>query len=294
MDKQITRITFPKERFFSEDFPFAIQKTYNTSNDVNSGYRFNRMFWKISYIISGTGYHVVGDQKFALKPNSLVVTHPDADTTADINGDRLEIYNLVFDPSFLGHELEHIADPAHLLNIFTASYSREFESPLFCLTATREIAALIRSIYSEYKERSTNWQMLVRLRVIELLLLIVRRAESKGHRNPEWTANYLREYLQKYFAEDFSVQQFAQELRISPERLSRIYREYFGTNIISDLKEFRLQHARKLLTETTLPVMEICRASGFRDLAYFYRSFRNKYHIAPERFRQKRLDKTDK
>lgn len=294
MDKQITRITFPKERFFSEDFPFAIQKTYNTSNDVNSGYRFNRMFWKISYIISGTGYHVVGDQKFALKPNSLVVTHPDADTTADINGDRLEIYNLVFDPSFLGHELEHIADPAHLLNIFTASYSREFESPLFCLTATREIAALIRSIYSEYKERSTNWQMLVRLRFIELLLLIVRRAESKGHRNPEWTANYLREYLQKYFAEDFSVQQFAQELRISPERLSRLYREYFGTGIIEDLKSFRLRHAGELLSGTMLSITEIIRASGFNDPVYFYRCFRKAYHTTPERFRQNKLDKNDK
>ena len=124
MDKLITHITFSKERFFSDDFPFAIQKTVNNSYDVNTGYRFNRMFWKISYIISGTGYHIVGDQKFVLKPNSLIVTHPDADTTTDINGDSLELYNLVFDPSFLGHELDHIADPANMLIIFTATFSR--------------------------------------------------------------------------------------------------------------------------------------------------------------------------
>ncbi|MBO5306943.1 MAG: helix-turn-helix domain-containing protein [Lentisphaeria bacterium] len=294
MDKLITHITFPKERFFRDDFPFAIQKTVNNSYDVNTGYRFNRMFWKISYIISGTGYHVVGDQKFVLKPNSLIVTHPDADTTTDINGDCLELYNLVFDPSFLGHELDHIADPANMLNIFTATYSRKFESPLFCLTATREIAALIRSIHQEYNERNTNWQILVRLRFIELLLLIVRRTENKGHRNPEWTANYVREYLQKNFSGDVSVQQLAQELRISPERLSRLYREYFGSGIIEDLKGFRLRHAGEQLSGTMLSITEIIRASGFNDPVYFYRCFHKAYHTTPERFRQNKLDKNDK
>lgn len=294
MDKQITHFTFQKENYFSESFPFAIRKTINTSRNVNPGYRFNRNFWKITYVISGTGYYIIGDQKFAFKPNSLLVVHPDADTTCDIDGDHIEIYHLLFDLSFLGRELEQIADPAHLLNIFTADYSREFESPLFFLTATREIIALIRSIYHEYKERSINWQMLVRLRFTELLLLIIRRTENKGVRNPEWTANYVREFLQKNFTEDFSVQQFAQKLRISPERLSRLYREYFGTGIIEDLKEFRLQHAKKLLCTTQLSIREVIQASGFRDTAYFYRCFRSVYHITPERFRLIGLDKIDK
>lgn len=293
MNEHFTRVLIPRNQYFHKDFPFAIRRTIDRSCDINIKKRFNRTFWKITYIISGEGKYIIGNQKFAFKRNSLLVVHPGADTTYDIKGDSVELYNLVFDRSFLGDDLKMVNDPFHLLQIFATTYSREYESPLFFLTATREIAALIRNIYNEFEYDLTNRKEMIRLRFLELLLLIIRRIETKGHRNPEWTANYVREYIRKNFAADFSVQKLAHELRISPERLSRLYHEYCGTSIMEELKTSRLCHAGDLLRTTNLPVTEIAHASGFNDSAYFFRSFRAFFKTTPEIFRSILLDKND-
>ena len=246
------------------------------------------MFWKITYVISGQGNYVIGDRKFPLRPNSLIVVHPGAYTTYEIEGDALELYNLVFDRTFLPKEFAELQDPFHFLRIFSAEYHQEYESPLYLLTATREIASLIRSIYREYESNEPNRKTLLQLRFSELLLLILRRTERKGHRNPEWTACYVRTYLQKHFKEEFSQQNLAAELRISPERLSRLYREHYGRSIMADLKELRLLYAADLLNDPAMTAPVAARKAGFRDTSYFYRSFAAQFGCSPEKYRNKK------
>lgn len=286
---EVSRYLYGKEPFFRDDFPFAIRQVRNSAEDFNLDKRFRRMFWKITYVISGKGNYVIGNHKFPFRPNSLIVVHPGAETTYEIDGEALELYNLVFDRSFLGREFLHLEDPLHFLRIFSAEYHQELESPLYLLTANREITALIRSIYREYNSFEPNRKTLLQLRFSELLLLILRRTERKSHRNPEWTACYAREYLKQHFAGEFSQQQLAQELRITPERLSRLYKEFFGRSMMEELKSLRLDHAIQLLKTTADPVCVIARKAGFRDLSYFYRTFAAAAGCSPEQYRKNRL-----
>lgn len=285
---EVSRYLYGREPFFRDDFPFAIRQVRNRTEDFNLDKRFRRMFWKITYVISGQGNYVIGDRKFPLRPNSLIVVHPGAYTTYEIEGDALELYNLVFDRTFLPKEFAELQDPLHFLRIFSAEYRQEYESPLYLLTATREIAALIRSIYREYESNEPNRKTLLQLRFSELLLLILRRTERKGHRNPEWTACYVRTYLQKHFKEEFSQQHLAAELRISPERLSRLYREHYGRSIMADLKELRLLYAADLLNDPAVTAPVAARKAGFRDTSYFYRSFAAQFGCSPEKYRNKK------
>lgn len=52
------------------------------------------------------------------------------------------------------------------------------------------------------------------------------------------------------------------------------------------VKEARLQFAKSLLGTTTLPITDICFASGFNTLPYFERAFKQKFAVSPRDYRK--------
>jgi YesN/AraC family two-component response regulator len=56
------------------------------------------------------------------------------------------------------------------------------------------------------------------------------------------------------------------------------------TNYITIL---RVNHAARLLKETTIPVTEVCFESGFKTIAYFDRVFKKLMGVSPREYRIK-------
>ena len=286
MDENIKPHIYKAETFFSEDFPFAIRYAVNQTDDFNISRRFQRKFWKIAYILSGEGNYVIGNLKFPFQKKTLIVVHPDAQTTYEIQGREITLFNIVFAHSFLDQSFAGIQDNLDFLRIFSMEYDSRLESPLFLLSANREIDTLIHRIYNEFEGNEHNRQWMLKLYFLELLLLIVRRSEHMSDRNPQWTADYVREYLLQNFQADFSQKDLAAKLGLTPERLCRLYRERRGNSIMSELKQLRLTYASDLLRNTSLKIWEICERSGFRDLRNFHRTFLAQYKLTPEEFRK--------
>ncbi len=62
-------------------------------------------------------------------------------------------------------------------------------------------------------------------------------------------------------------------------------KRYLGVTPSEFLCNLRLDHAAGLLRLTSMPVLDVCMASGFEKPAYFHRRFREKFGITPGRFR---------
>lgn len=285
-ENRIEPHVYRAESFFSGDFPFAIRYEADRADEFNSSRRFRRKFWKITWIVSGSGNYIIGDLKFPFQPDTLIIVHPDACTTYEMEGKEIRLFNLLFSRSFLDDSLSELSDSYDFLRIFSREYERSFESPLYLLTANREIKSLIRKMYAEFEGNESNREALLKLYFMELILLILRRSGHKSDRNPEWTAFYAREYLRSHFQEEISQKDLAERLRITPERLCRIYREYYGHGMTRELLDLRLDHAASLLKTSDLCISEICDRSGFRDLRYFYRAFSGKFFCSPVQYRK--------
>ena len=78
MTPPVARFVYGREAFFRDDFPFAVRRVRNLTEDFNLAKRFRRMFWKITYVISGEGDYVIGGSRFPFRRNSLIVVHPGA------------------------------------------------------------------------------------------------------------------------------------------------------------------------------------------------------------------------
>ena len=82
-----------------------------------------------------------------------------------------------------------------------------------------------------------------------------------------------------------SVSELAAELGVSARHLRRALMRETGVSPLSFAQTQRLLHAKRLLTDTSLPVTQIAFACGFRSLSRFNTLFRASYRMSPSRLR---------
>jgi len=82
-----------------------------------------------------------------------------------------------------------------------------------------------------------------------------------------------------------SLEALAEECGLSSRQLRRVVKQALGVSPVELAQTNRLLLAKKLLTETRLPIIEVAYASGFASLRRFNALFRSHYRMAPSRFR---------
>lgn len=85
-----------------------------------------------------------------------------------------------------------------------------------------------------------------------------------------------------------SVAELAAEIGITDRHLRRVIREEFGVSPIQLAQTQRLLLAKRLLTDTDLPVTEVAFAAGFASLRRFNVLFKERYRLNPTGLRKVR------
>lgn len=75
--------------------------------------------------------------------------------------------------------------------------------------------------------------------------------------------------------------ELAQRVGVSERHLRRVFHAHFGVTPIAYAQTQRLLLAKRLLTDTRLPIAEVAWMSGFASLRRFNALFRERYRLAP-------------
>ena len=93
-------------------------------------------------------------------------------------------------------------------------------------------------------------------------------------------------YIQQNFTTKISLNKFGAQFHLSEKYISRYFKEHFHITLSQYVNHLRLEYARQLLQDTTLPVTEIAMQSGYQNVSYFIRSFKKTYGVPPLRYRK--------
>ncbi len=97
----------------------------------------------------------------------------------------------------------------------------------------------------------------------------------------------VRRIIERDYADvNLGVQSIADELSLSSVYLGKLFRSNTGHSIAEEINVCRLEHARRLLAETDLPVQEVSARAGFPNAKYFFTLFRNAMNQTPARYRE--------
>ena len=83
--------------------------------------------------------------------------------------------------------------------------------------------------------------------------------------------------------------EFAARVQLTPVQLDRAFRASVGAKVGHYLKDLQLEHAKALLTTTTLSAAAIAIVAGFGTARSLFRAFRRSTGTTPGRFREKNV-----
>jgi len=92
------------------------------------------------------------------------------------------------------------------------------------------------------------------------------------------------ELLNASYGSDISLDWCADQLKISPFILSRMFKEYVGINFIDYLTNIRMERARELLRDTDMKISEVAETVGYQH-SYFNRLFKKQEGVTPGQYR---------
>ena len=74
---------------------------------------------------------------------------------------------------------------------------------------------------------------------------------------------------------------------VSIRQIERLFASQLGTTLSAHYQVIRLNHARRLLDETTMPIAETGAASGFSNASHFSREFKRHFSMSPSGSRRR-------
>lgn len=92
-------------------------------------------------------------------------------------------------------------------------------------------------------------------------------------------------YIQGCLTHGLSVEKIAGQAFVSPAQLNRLFRAELQTSVMQYVTEQRLNSAKSLLVNTTLPVNVISENVGIKNSVYFSNMFHRKVGLSPTEYR---------
>ncbi|RWL75875.1 MAG: GlxA family transcriptional regulator [Mesorhizobium sp.] len=105
-----------------------------------------------------------------------------------------------------------------------------------------------------------------------------------GRLNP--TVVKLIELMQRNLAAPLTMADLAAAAGLSRRQVERLFRNDVGRSPCRYFRELRLEHAKLLLAQSAMPVLEIAVSCGFVSASHFSRCFREAHKIAPHEARK--------
>ena len=86
---------------------------------------------------------------------------------------------------------------------------------------------------------------------------------------------------------EVSLKEIAARLNVTDRHLRRVFQSEFGVPPVSYAQTQRLLLAKRLLTDTTMPVTDVAFAAGFGSLRRFDALFKERYRLTPVQLRKR-------
>lgn len=95
------------------------------------------------------------------------------------------------------------------------------------------------------------------------------------------------QYIEENYQKDLSLGDIAQVVFVTPNYLSRIFKEEMNINFVDWLNRFRVEKAKSFLAEPGAKTYEVAEKVGYGDYKYFSHVFKKFTGCTPKEFKEK-------
>lgn len=223
-------------------------------------------------IYEGEGKFFYDGEESSVKKGNFIIVNKNSSHYEATNG--LCYYAMGFTNLEIGDKL----DIRKNINIFTLNHD-SFEQFLTLYDLTYKEAKNKRPHYIDFIENT-----------VENLFVLIRRLE-KVNINEAKSSKYSPiievacQIIENNYSKDFSINDLALRLNISPYHLCHKFSKETGYGIIEYKISCQLKESINLLNQTDMTISEIALLVGFNSTSYYTKQFKKHYNASPKQYR---------
>ena len=253
---------------------------------------------ELTLIVKSSGKRFVGRQVANFEAGDLVllganVPHCWLNTADTIQGiphqeellDRAQSIVIQFKESFVGETFWHIPEANSIRQLF-----QKAQAGILIKGKTRDIVAE----KMQFQHINNPFQRLLQL--LDILQIIAQSNEIELI-DPQFSTQALSSvdterfqkvyaYLIENYTQDISLDTIAAIAHLTPTAFCRYFKKMTRKTLVDVITEFRIKHACQLLTSSEITVTDICFKSGFGNISYFNKEFKNATGYSPLNYRK--------
>ncbi len=246
---------------------------------------------ELTFIESSKGKRFVGRQVNDFAAGDLVllgenVPHSWLNNSSNTEGgDLAKSIVIQFKADFIGAAFFDIPEMAAIHYLF-----QKAQSGILIKGKTRDVVADKMS----FATATTPFQKLLQLLDILQTIAISNETElidphfSTSTLSPIDTERFQKVYafIIANYTQDIDLETIAAVAHLTPTAFCRYFKKMTRKTLVDVMTEFRIKHARQLLTLTDKSVYDICFESGFGNISYFNKQFKKALGDSPLAYRK--------
>ncbi len=149
------------------------------------------------------------------------------------------------------------------------------------LHITKEGVSRVKEEVQQIKEEIAACKTMEELKNLVNQFFKDRGVEEKGTKEYSQAVRRALAYMEENYGSSITLTDVADHVGLSPEYLSRLFKEDTGMKFVVYLNNLRLKYALSLLKNTNLKVYEVAEKVGYSNLSYFSTVFKKNFGQNP-------------
>lgn len=192
----------------------------------------------------------------------------------------------VFHLNFLGGNSTDICATRYLAPMM----NQEFSMP--CLIspehpAYASLRKILNQITSLYDEAVTGYELALKSLFLQAVFLLLQYSEKTDSHDTGTHSDKLKnvlDYIEFHLAEPISISELAKLCYFSDYHFMRFFKKHMNMTCVEYINNLRLEKSVELFAQGNDSILDVSLSVGFRNLSYFHRAFKKKYHMTPLAF----------
>ena len=237
-------------------------------------------FFEIEIPYAGKAAHVLNGTQYLAKPGEIyVLRYFDAHRYDCQPGDKIQIYNLIFNTAAL---------PEEILFMLT----RDSQN-LICHLENQQWNALLADIQlllEGQKRQNPDIIHIHMMRAVFTKVVLTILGNCLTNENPQnnhtgSTFQAALQQIQCHFREPITLKSIAKAVGLTPNYLGQLFLKHFNISFSEYLRKIRLEYGRNLLHFYDYSIGQVTQLSGFATDSHFISCFKAAYGMTPKQYK---------
>lgn len=244
------------------------------------------------YIKKGTGQVSVDFVPYEVQAGDIILVCPGKlHTIEQWKQESMEYENIIFNLSLLGSRQPDMCWETY----FSPIIRGQKNLPVLMtksLPGYSGIASCLDRIDQIRETFPEGYELLIKGKLFQLFFLLwgIEEASllppSRPPKELERTRQILK-YMEQHYSESLSIEEVSRACGMSQSHFMKFFKKTMGLPFTAYLNDYRLTMASRLLLSSEDSVLTVAGETGFNNLSYFNRIFKEKFGMTPREFRRR-------